>query len=109
MAIRLAATGNAAATTRMLRILSRVRGRREPPSLRAGRPAIAKTSQPTNRDRCGQGTSRNGKERLGWDRLISLFLTDNIASKAVARRLGGVHERTIAFRGELADIFVYRM
>ena len=49
------------------------------------------------------------KKHLGWDRLISLILTDNVASKAVARRLGGVHEKTIPFRGESADIFAYRL
>jgi RimJ/RimL family protein N-acetyltransferase len=47
------------------------------------------------------------KGDLGWGRLISLIVPENHASKAVARRLGGVHEKTIPFRGGLADIFAY--
>jgi RimJ/RimL family protein N-acetyltransferase len=44
---------------------------------------------------------------LGWHRLISLILPENERSKAVARRLGGRHERTIPFRGGHGEIFGY--
>ena len=46
---------------------------------------------------------------LGRSRLISLILPENERSKAVARRLGGEHEKTISFRGGKADIFAYRL
>lgn len=46
---------------------------------------------------------------LGWSRLISLILPENEASKSVAKRLGGVYERTIPFRNEEAEIFVYKL
>jgi RimJ/RimL family protein N-acetyltransferase len=38
---------------------------------------------------------------------MSLILPENERSKAVARRLGGRHERTIPFRGGHGEIFVY--
>jgi RimJ/RimL family protein N-acetyltransferase len=44
---------------------------------------------------------------LKWSRLISLVLPANERSKAVARRLGGHFEKTIAFRDSVADMFVY--
>ena len=40
-------------------------------------------------------------------RLISLILAENEASKKVAKRLGGVYEKTIPFRDGLAAIYVY--
>ena len=46
---------------------------------------------------------------LRRSRLISLILPDNERSKAVARRLGGEHEKTIPFRDGKADIFAYRL
>jgi RimJ/RimL family protein N-acetyltransferase len=44
---------------------------------------------------------------LGWRRLISLIVPENVRSKAVALRLGGRYEKTIPFRGGAAEIFVY--
>jgi RimJ/RimL family protein N-acetyltransferase len=44
---------------------------------------------------------------LGWQRLVSLVLPANERSKAVARRLGGTHEKTIPFRDTVADVFAY--
>lgn len=49
------------------------------------------------------------KKKLKRDRLISLILSGNISSKAVAQRLGGIYEKTIPFRGEQADIFAYSL
>jgi len=46
-------------------------------------------------------------QTLKRDRLISLILPENEASKRVARRLGGIYEKTIPFRDELAEIYVY--
>ena len=48
-------------------------------------------------------------EVLEWRRLISLILPENERSKAVARRLGGVFEKTIPFRGGHAEVFVYAL
>lgn len=36
-------------------------------------------------------------DELAWTRLISLILPENVNSKAVARRIGGVYEKTIPF------------
>jgi RimJ/RimL family protein N-acetyltransferase len=47
-------------------------------------------------------------QTLKRDRLISLIFAGNEASKKVAGRLGGVYEKTIPFREELAEIYVYR-
>jgi RimJ/RimL family protein N-acetyltransferase len=44
---------------------------------------------------------------LGWQRLVSLIMPENDRSKAVAQRLGGRYEKTIAFRDGLAEIFAY--
>jgi RimJ/RimL family protein N-acetyltransferase len=44
---------------------------------------------------------------LQRDRLISLIRRENEASKKVARRIGGIYEKTIPFRGGLAEIYVY--
>ena len=44
---------------------------------------------------------------LGWQRLISLIVSDNHRSKAVALRLGGRYEKTIPFRDGAAEIFAY--
>jgi RimJ/RimL family protein N-acetyltransferase len=49
------------------------------------------------------------KGDLGWRRLMSLIVAENLSSKAVARRLGGVHEKTIPFRGGEAEIFAYAL
>jgi RimJ/RimL family protein N-acetyltransferase len=46
---------------------------------------------------------------LGYERLISLILPENTRSKAVARRLSGVYEKTIPFREGLAEVFVYAL
>jgi RimJ/RimL family protein N-acetyltransferase len=42
-------------------------------------------------------------------RLISLIRPGNTRSQAVARRLGGTHEKTIPFRGGMADVYAYRL
>jgi RimJ/RimL family protein N-acetyltransferase len=42
---------------------------------------------------------------LGRTRLISVVRPDNTPSKGVARRLGGVYEKTIPFRGGKADAY----
>jgi RimJ/RimL family protein N-acetyltransferase len=44
---------------------------------------------------------------LQWKRVISIILPENERSKAVARRLGGTHEKTIPFRDTIADVFLY--
>jgi len=49
------------------------------------------------------------KSDLGWRRLISLILPENHSSKAVAHRLGGIYEKTIPFRGGVAEIFAYAL
>lgn len=48
-------------------------------------------------------------QQLKWPRLISLIRSDNEPSKAVAKRIGGIYEKTIPFRDGPADIFVYEM
>ena len=45
--------------------------------------------------------------RLKWTRLASVILPENERSKAVARKIGGRHEKTFAFRETVADLFVY--
>lgn len=55
----------------------------------------------------GQAVRNMVSKHLGRTRLISLILPDNKSSKAVAMRLGGIYEKTISFRKEEADIFVY--
>jgi RimJ/RimL family protein N-acetyltransferase len=40
-------------------------------------------------------------------RLISVIRPGNVRSQAVARRLGGVYEKQIPFRGDVADVFAY--
>jgi RimJ/RimL family protein N-acetyltransferase len=42
-------------------------------------------------------------------RLVSVIRPDNIRSQAVARRLGGIHEKTIPFRGGVADVYAYNL
>jgi RimJ/RimL family protein N-acetyltransferase len=46
-------------------------------------------------------------QELKWKRLISLILPDNVSSKAVAQRIGGKYERTIPFRDETAEVYLY--
>ncbi len=46
---------------------------------------------------------------FGYKRLISLIVPENVRSKAVARRLNGIYERTISFRGGHAEIFAYAL
>jgi RimJ/RimL family protein N-acetyltransferase len=46
-------------------------------------------------------------ERLGVNRVISLIRPDNVASIAVARKLGGVLQETIDFMGESALVYGY--
>lgn len=41
------------------------------------------------------------------ERLISLIVAENERSKAVAKRIGGVYEKTIPFREGQAEIFAY--
>jgi RimJ/RimL family protein N-acetyltransferase len=44
---------------------------------------------------------------LGRTRLVSVIRPGNTRSQAVARRLGGKLEKTIPFRGGLADLYAY--
>ena len=46
---------------------------------------------------------------LHRSRLISVIRPENTRSQAVARRLGGVYEKTIPFRGGMADVFAYNL
>ncbi len=46
-------------------------------------------------------------QKLSLKRLISLILPENTRSQNVAKRIGGVYEKTIPFRGENADIYAY--
>ena len=46
---------------------------------------------------------------LRWSRLISLILPENHRSISVAKRLGGKLEKTIPFRGAIANIFAYNL
>ncbi len=46
-------------------------------------------------------------KELKWNRLISIIHPENQRSMAVAKRIGGIYEKTIPFRGELADVYVY--
>jgi RimJ/RimL family protein N-acetyltransferase len=55
----------------------------------------------------GRAVQKAAREVLGRDRLISLIATGNVNSQAVAKRLGGVNEKTIPFRGKEAYIFGY--
>jgi RimJ/RimL family protein N-acetyltransferase len=47
------------------------------------------------------------QQHMKWTRLISLILPGNHASQAVAKRIGGVLEKTIPFRDGTAEIYVY--
>ena len=49
------------------------------------------------------------EQRLNWKRLISLIVPGNSRSIAVATRIGGKREKSIPFRGDRAEIFVYRL
>jgi RimJ/RimL family protein N-acetyltransferase len=42
-------------------------------------------------------------------RLVSVIRPGNTRSQAVARRLGGVYEKTIPFRGGPADVYAYSL
>jgi RimJ/RimL family protein N-acetyltransferase len=44
---------------------------------------------------------------LRRSRLVSVIRPENTRSQAVARRLGGVYEKTILFRGGMADVYAY--
>jgi hypothetical protein len=44
---------------------------------------------------------------LGRTRLVSVIRPGNAQSQAVARRLGGRYEKTIPFRGGVADVYAY--
>lgn len=44
---------------------------------------------------------------LGRTRLISVICPENTPSRAVALRVGGVHEKAMPFRGGLDDVFAY--
>ncbi len=46
---------------------------------------------------------------LKWKRLISLIAPENVASKAVAKKLGGVYEKTLPFRGSTAEVYAYAL
>ncbi len=49
-----------------------------------------------------------GFDALKTDRLISLILPENVRSKSLSIRIGGVFEKNIPFRDATADIYVYR-
>jgi len=49
------------------------------------------------------------KKDLGWRRLISLIVRENSNSIAVAKRIGGVFEKTISFRGGEAEVYAYHL
>ena len=40
-------------------------------------------------------------------RLVSVIRPGNVRSRAVARRLGGVYEKDIPFRGGVAELYAY--
>ena len=42
-------------------------------------------------------------------RLISVIRPGNVRSQAVARRLGGVYEKNIPFRGSVAEVYAYEL
>jgi RimJ/RimL family protein N-acetyltransferase len=44
-------------------------------------------------------------EHFGWQTAVSVIATDNLASHAVAQRLGAKRESTIPFRGAQADVY----
>jgi RimJ/RimL family protein N-acetyltransferase len=44
---------------------------------------------------------------LRRSRLVSVIRPENTRSQAVARRLGGVYEKTTPFRGGMADVYAY--
>lgn len=43
-----------------------------------------------------------------FKRLISLIVPENKKSISLSKKLGGVKEKTISFRGKTADIYVYK-
>lgn len=55
------------------------------------------------------GSTLDGAYRLlGWTTAVSVVVQDNVASRAVAERLGATVERQIDFRGKVADVFRHR-
>lgn len=44
-------------------------------------------------------------DKLGWNTAISLIADDNVASQAVARKLGAALERHVDFRGTPCGVF----
>ncbi len=70
---------------------------------------------PLNREYWGKGLVTEAAQalkdmafqKLSLKRVISLILPENARSQNVAKRIGGVYEKTILFRGEDADIYVY--
>lgn len=67
------------------------------------------------KDSWGKGYATEAAKQIQWickrelkrDRMISLILPENEASKKVARRIGGKKESEFLFRGETAEIFSY--
>jgi ribosomal-protein-alanine N-acetyltransferase len=47
----------------------------------------------------------HAQSQLGFQRLISLIHPDNVASQAVATRIGMHHERDLLFEGRLTSLF----
>ncbi len=47
----------------------------------------------------------HAQSQLGFERLISLIAPDNVASQAVARRIGMHHERDLTFEGRPTSLF----
>jgi RimJ/RimL family protein N-acetyltransferase len=47
----------------------------------------------------------HARSKLGFERLISLIAPANVASQAVARRIGMIHERDILFEGHPTSVF----
>ena len=47
----------------------------------------------------------HARSQLGFDRLISLIDPENLASKAVALRIGMHHERDLIFEGHPTSLF----
>ena len=47
----------------------------------------------------------HARSQLGLDRLISLIAPANVASVAVAKRIGMLHERDLTFEGHPTSLF----
>lgn len=47
----------------------------------------------------------HARSQLGFDRLISLIAPDNVASHAVAKRIGMIHERDLVFEDHPTSLY----